>query len=66
MGIWVDKADFVLIDQYVDVMGGRHSQNYELYQSIAVRAYNTLRKHWDEIVNLFSMMMTIKVGRPLV
>lgn len=53
-----DKAPFVLTPEMVYIMGGRESQQFQLFIRLCCRAYNIVRKHCSVFVNLFSMMIS--------
>jgi len=54
LGKYVDKTDFVFIDQYEGVMG---KENFERFQSICCRAYNVIRKYSSQFITLFTLML---------
>ena len=49
-------APFVLTPDFVYVMGGEGSDSFETYKNLCCRAFLTLRRHADLIINLFSMV----------
>jgi phosphatidylinositol-4-phosphate 3-kinase len=55
-GIRRDRAPFVLTSDMVHVMGGKDSENFQLFVNLCCQAYNTIRKHANIFVNLFSMV----------
>jgi hypothetical protein len=54
LGKYVDKADFVFIDQYEGVMG---KENSERFESICCQAYNIIRQHSSQFITLFTLML---------
>ena len=49
-------APFVLTPDFVYVMGGEGSDSFETYKNLCCRAFLTLRRHAELIINLFSMV----------
>ena len=41
----------------VILMGGRHSQGYELFQQLTVKAFLALRSHADQLVSTVQLML---------
>lgn len=41
----------------VILMGGRHSQGYELFQQLTVKAFLALRPHADQLVSTVQLML---------
>lgn len=55
LGKYVDKTDFVFIDQYYGVIG---KENFPRFEEVCCRAYNILRKHANYFITLFSLMLS--------
>lgn len=49
-------APFVLTPDFVYVMGGEESSSFETYKNLCCRAFLTLRRHAELIINLFSLV----------
>lgn len=41
----------------VELMGGRYSQGYELFQHLAVKAFLAIRPHADQLVSTVQLML---------
>jgi phosphatidylinositol-4,5-bisphosphate 3-kinase len=54
LGKYVDKTDFVFIDQYEGVMG---KDNFNRFESICCQAYNVIRKYSSQFITLFTLML---------
>ncbi|XP_065912685.1 phosphatidylinositol 4,5-bisphosphate 3-kinase catalytic subunit gamma isoform-like isoform X2 [Dysidea avara] len=51
-----ERCPFVLTPDFIHVMGGETSATFFQFKNLCCRAFLSLRKHADLIVNLFSMM----------
>lgn len=58
-----EKAPFVFTDEFVHVMGGAVSDNYQLFVDLGAIAFNILRNNADILISLFVMMLS--AGIPL-
>ncbi|CAI7993963.1 Phosphatidylinositol 4,5-bisphosphate 3-kinase catalytic subunit gamma isoform [Geodia barretti] len=56
MGFKREWAPFVLTPDFVYVMGGEEGGMFETYKNLCCRAFLTLRRNADLIINLFSLM----------
>ncbi|KAH7313395.1 phosphatidylinositol 3 [Stachybotrys elegans] len=51
-----EAAPFKLTHEYVDVLGGVESQDYEDYKKLCKQAFQALRRSADNIIDLVAMM----------
>jgi len=56
-GIKREKAPFVFVAQYLEVLGGKDSVCFQRFVEICCQAYNILRKHASTFLSLFRMML---------
>jgi len=54
-----EKAPFVFTPQYAEVLGGKGTAMYKLFEETCSAAYNIVRKNAILFINLFSMMLSI-------
>lgn len=54
LGKYVDKADFVFIDQYEGVMG---KENFPRFEALCCQAYGVIRKYSSQFITLFALML---------
>eukprot|EP01125_Pyxidicula_operculata_P016891 TRINITY_DN5856_c0_g1_i1.p1 TRINITY_DN5856_c0_g1~~TRINITY_DN5856_c0_g1_i1.p1 ORF type:complete len:1776 (-),score=486.12 TRINITY_DN5856_c0_g1_i1:43-5196(-) len=55
MGIYMDKAEFVFLEQYYGIIG---KKNYPRFVQICQTAYNIIRRHAVLLINLFVLMLS--------
>ena len=51
-----ERAKFVLTPDFVHVMGGQKSENFQIFIELCCTAFNILRKHSNRFINLFAMV----------
>ena len=56
-----DRAPFVLTPEFVYVMGGKKSEGFAKFCSIACDAYNVIRKYSSTFITLFVMMLSTDI-----
>ncbi|KAI9571413.1 hypothetical protein HD554DRAFT_2187155 [Boletus coccyginus] len=56
-GVKFEPSSFKLNHEMVILMGGRHSQGYELFQQLTVKAFLALRPHADQLVSTVQLML---------
>ncbi|KAG9318618.1 hypothetical protein JVU11DRAFT_711 [Chiua virens] len=56
-GVKFEPNSFKLNHEMVILMGGRHSQGYELFQQLTVKAFLALRPHADQLVSTVQLML---------
>lgn len=56
-GVKFEPSSFKLNHEMVILMGGRHSQGYELFQQLTVKAFLALRPHADQLVSTAQLML---------
>mmetsp|Transcript_13700 Transcript_13700/g.16992 ORF Transcript_13700/g.16992 Transcript_13700/m.16992 type:complete len:249 (+) Transcript_13700:2-748(+) len=61
-GVKRERTAFVFTKEMAFVMGGKGNENYENFVKLCCRAYNCVRAHGDELINLFRLM--IPAGMP--
>eukprot|EP00010_Vexillifera_abyssalis_P002450 CAMPEP_0201562830 /NCGR_PEP_ID=MMETSP0173_2-20130828/79542_1 /ASSEMBLY_ACC=CAM_ASM_000268 /TAXON_ID=218659 /ORGANISM="Vexillifera sp., Strain DIVA3 564/2" /LENGTH=240 /DNA_ID=CAMNT_0047977435 /DNA_START=696 /DNA_END=1415 /DNA_ORIENTATION=- len=52
-----ETAPFVLTPEFLYMIGGENSENFQYFKLLCSRAYNILRAHSDLFLSLFSMML---------
>ena len=57
-------APFVLTPDFVYVMGGEEGGMFETYKNLCCRAFLTLRRNSDLIINLFSLVSGAELSLP--
>ena len=48
----LETSPFKLTQEYLDVMGGEYSNNFETFRTLIIRAFLEARKHRDQILSL--------------
>ena len=54
-----DRSPFVLTSDFIHVIGGKDSENFNFFVDLCCKAYLTLRKHANIFVNLLAMVKYI-------
>ena len=62
MGFKRERTPFVFTPEMAHVMGGKKGADYKVFVSAACKAYNILRRHGNELITLFRLM--IPAGMP--
>ncbi|KAF2077284.1 hypothetical protein CYY_001409 [Polysphondylium violaceum] len=57
-GFQREKAPFVLTPDFVYVIGGKDSPNFNFFVDICCKAYNILRKNAHVFINMFELMLS--------
>ncbi|KAF9265698.1 hypothetical protein L218DRAFT_986377 [Marasmius fiardii PR-910] len=56
-GVKFEPSSFKLNREMIDLMGGRYSQGYHLFQLLTVKAFLAIRPHADQIVDMVQLML---------
>lgn len=56
-GVKFEPSSFKLNAEMVALMGGRHSQGYDLFQHLTVKGFLALRPHADQLVSTVQLML---------
>jgi phosphatidylinositol 4-kinase len=56
-GVKFEPNSFKLNHEMVELMGGRYSQGYELFQHLTVKAFLTIRPYVDQLVSTVQLML---------
>lgn len=51
-----ENAPFKLTQEYLDIMDGEYSDNFEYFRTLIIRGFLEARKHVDRIVLMIEMM----------
>ena len=62
-GISFESAPFKLVQEWVDVMGGKDSDLYNYFKALLVKGFAELQKHKDRILMLVEMMQVSRTGK---
>merc|ERR1712159_549473 len=57
-GIKRERAPFVFTPDFAYVLGDKGSEDYERFVKVCGQAYNVIRAHAHEFVNLFQLMLS--------
>eukprot|EP00919_Chromeraceae_sp_WS-2016_P005273 GHVR01012448.1.p1 GENE.GHVR01012448.1~~GHVR01012448.1.p1 ORF type:complete len:255 (-),score=39.52 GHVR01012448.1:99-863(-) len=57
-GVNFETAPFKLTKEYLDVMDGELSDNYQYFRTLIIRGFLEARKHMDKIILLVEMMLS--------
>ncbi|KAG5645573.1 hypothetical protein DXG03_005711 [Asterophora parasitica] len=52
-----DQGSFKLNHEMVVLMGGRHSQGYQLFQNLTVKAFLAIRPHAEQLISTVQLML---------
>lgn len=58
MGVKRERAPFVFTPSMLDVIGGKKSDNYELFKKLACDAFRVLRSHSNLLITLLVLALT--------
>lgn len=56
-GVKFEPNSFKLNHEMVNLMGGRYSQGYQLFQSLTIKAFLAIRPHAEQIVDTVQLML---------
>ncbi|KAG7092795.1 hypothetical protein E1B28_009114 [Marasmius oreades] len=56
-GVKFEPSSFKLNREMIDLMGGRYSQGYHIFQQLTVKAFLAIRPHADQIVDMVQLML---------
>lgn len=56
-GVKFEPHSFKLNHEMVVLMGGRHSQGYQNFQSLAVKAFLAIRPYAEQIIDTIQLML---------
>jgi len=56
-GVKFEPSSFKLNHEMVELMGGRYSQGYELFQHLAVKSFLAIRPHADQLISTVQLML---------
>ena len=57
-GIKRERAPFVFTPDFAYVLGDKGSADYDKFTKVCCQAYNVIRQHANEFVNLFQLMLS--------
>ena len=55
-GLSFESAPFKLTQEYVEIMGGAESTEFEYFTSLLNKAFYEVRKHLDDIISMIEIM----------
>lgn len=56
-GVKFEPNSFKLTHEMVELMGGRYSQGYQLFQQLTVKAFLAIRPHADQLISTVRLML---------
>ncbi|KAF8743615.1 hypothetical protein AX14_001677 [Amanita brunnescens Koide BX004] len=56
-GVKFEPSSFKLNHEMVNLMGGRYSQGYHMFQALTVKAFLAIRPHAEQIINAAQLML---------
>ncbi|KAL0581132.1 Phosphatidylinositol 4-kinase stt4 [Marasmius crinis-equi] len=56
-GVKFEPSSFKLNREMVELMGGRYSQGYHLFQQLTIKAFLAIRPHADQLVDMVQLML---------
>ena len=51
-----ETAPFKLTTEYLDIMDGYRSDNYEYYKSLIIKGFLETRKHYKELLSIVGLL----------
>ncbi|KAJ8087995.1 phosphatidylinositol-4- kinase [Marasmius tenuissimus] len=56
-GVKFEPSSFKLNREMIELMGGRYSQGYHLFQQLTIKAFLAIRPHADQLVDMVQLML---------